>query len=427
MSYSLRIVILLMIACIIGGVVTGQSYYYRLSYLWIFIIIISLVISRLTLIGLTIKRTPRALRSQVGQIFEERFEIINSHFFPRIWIEVRDDSTLPGIKPSHILTLIRGHENRAFIARTRLLERGVFSLGETELLSGDFFGIFSVKMKFPITNHLLVYPMMVQINSFPSPAGWLAGGEALRRRTHQITPNAVGVRDYIHGDPLNRIHWLSTARRNRFIVKEYELDPMAEVWIFLDANRNNQCGSKGELPKLDIREMWKPSVSIPLPASTEEYGVCIAASLARYYLKNGRVVGFVSGGKNFWVLPSDRGARQMGKILETLALVRTDGDHPLQTIIDTQVQNIAKGSTIVLISPSSEGKLALLVVSLMQRGMHPIVILLDRRSFGGENTDYESEDNFILPANIPVIRIKNGDDLSAVLSQNGGNEKFKPL
>jgi len=425
MSYSLRIVILLTIACILGGVITGQSYYYRFAYVWGFIILISWLYTQLSLVGLSIRRTPRTLRSQVGQIFEERFEIINHRSIPRIWVEVKDDSTLPGIKQSHILTLIRSHEVRTFVARTRLLERGVFSLGETELLASDFFGLFSVKKKFPAVDHLLVYPMMVPINSFPSPAGWLAGGEALRRRTHQITPNAAGVRDYVQGDPLNRIHWLSTARRNRFIVKEYELDPMAEVWIFLDVERNNQFEIKEELPKLEMREMWRPSVSIPLPASTVEYAVCIAASLSRYYLKNGRVVGFVSAGKNLWVLPSDRGARQMGKILETLALIRGDGNLPLQAVVNAQIQNLARGSTILLITPSSEEKITPLVISLIQRGMHPIVIFLDRHSFRDEAIEIP-ELNLSVPATVPVFHVKKGDKLENVLSQDNGKVKFKP-
>ena len=49
-----------------------------------------------------------------------------------------------------------------------------------------------------------------------------------------------GVREYVDGDPLNRIHWMSTARRDRLMVKEFELDPQSDVWIFLDAEREVQ-------------------------------------------------------------------------------------------------------------------------------------------------------------------------------------------
>ncbi len=428
MKNSLRIVIFLTVICVMGGIITGQSYYYRLSYLWIGVIILSWMVSRVSLAGLTVKRIPRALRSQVGHIFEERFEVINNRFLPHLWVEVKDNSTLPGIQTSHILSRIHGHDTCSFLTKSRLLERGIFSLGDTEFIGGDFFGLFTTRKKFPVEHHLLVYPMMVQIDNFPSPAGWLAGGEALKRRTHQITPNAVGVRDYVPGDPLNRIHWLSTARRNRFIVKEYELDPMAEVWIFLDAEQrvHVQGIAKPEIPQLDVRENWRPSVNIPLPASTDEYSVCIAASLARYYLKNGRVVGFVSAGKNLWVIPSDRGSRQIGKILETLALLKSDGNLPLQAVVEAQVRNLPRGSTVLIISPADENHIAPIIISLTQRGMHPIVVFLDSHSFGKELNE-QPAGKISIPLNIPIFRVKNGDDLTNVLSQKGGKEKYRGL
>lgn len=425
MNYSLRIVIILTAVCLMGGVITGQSYYYRLSYFWAIIILVSWLISRASLAGVTVKREPRSLRSQVGQIFEERFEVINKKSFPHLWVEIKDESPLPGITTSHVMSFLRGHETRSFISKTRLLQRGVFSLGKTELLGGDFFGLFSVKKEFPVEHHLLVYPMMVQINKFPGPAGWLAGGEALKRRTHQITPNAVGVRDYVPGDPLSRIHWLSTARRNRLIVKEYELDPMAEVWIFLDADRNVHTLSDITLepPKLDMKEVWRPFVHIPLPPSTEEYAVCAAASLARYYIRNGRVVGFASAGKNLWVIPSDRGARQLGKILETLTLFKCDGNLPLQALVEAQIRNIPRGSTVLIISPANETLIAPIVLMIIQRGMHPIVVSLDSYSFGKEQE--EKSDEVVVPINIPVFRVKNGDDLSSILSQNSKEQKYR--
>src|SRR5258707_1286157 len=63
--------------------------------------------------------------------------------------------------------------------------------------------------------------------------GRMPGGDALRRRTHYVTANAAGVRDYGPGGSFNRIHWRSTARRDRLIVKEFELDPLSDIWIFL--------------------------------------------------------------------------------------------------------------------------------------------------------------------------------------------------
>ena len=213
--------------------------------------------------------------------------------------------------------------------------------------------------------------MMVEVHAFPSPIGWLSGGEALRRRTHQITANAAGVRDYAPGDPLNRIHWLSTARRNRLIVKEFELDPLAEVWIFVDASRYVHTALPKQPLELEEREMWRPSVKIPLPPSTEEYAVSIAASLARFFLQHGRAVGLVYAGRYFSLLSTERGGRQLGKILETLALLRADGVMPVQALVDAEVRSLPRGSTVIVITPSTGNEVVISAELLSRRGMRP--------------------------------------------------------
>jgi uncharacterized protein (DUF58 family) len=258
--------------------------------------------------------------------------------------------------------------------------------------------------------------MMFDVQAFPSPIGWLSGGEALRRRTHQITANASGVREYAPGDPLNRIHWLSTARRNRLIVKEFELDPMAEVWLFLDACRFVHTTLPYEPKPLEEREMWRPSLKIRLPPSSEEYSISVAASLARFYLQRGRVVGLVSSGKDFRVLPAERGGRQMGKILEALALLRAEGRLPIEGLVEAEVRNLPRGSTVVLITPATDRSVVVSVELLSRRGMRPVVVLLDSVSFGGtEGTDDLIKDMEFI--NIPVCRVANGDDLSVTLSE----------
>ena len=187
--------------------------------------------------GLNLKRTIRASRAQVGQVFEEQFDILNSSRFPLFWLELRDESPLPGSQGEYVLNLIKGKKVRSFLLRTRLYQRGVFHLGPVSLAYGDIFGLFRGTRTITTARAtLIVYPPLFNIANFPAPPGLLPGGEELRKQTHQITPNAAGVREYYPGDPLNRIHWLSTARRSRLMVKEFELDPLADVWIFIIRN-----------------------------------------------------------------------------------------------------------------------------------------------------------------------------------------------
>jgi uncharacterized protein (DUF58 family) len=414
-TFAVRVVLVLLILSLLAGAMSGNQLYYRLSYLWALVLVFSWAMSWTALRNVQLRRTVRSLRSQVGLVFEERFEIINSSRLPRLWIEVHDDSTLPGQRGSHVLTLIGGRESRSYLARTRLQERGVFKLGPTRLLAGDLFGLFPVQRVFENEDTLLVYPMLFEVNRFPNPPGLLPGGEALRRRTPQITSNAAGVREYINGDPLNRIHWASTARRNRLIVKEFELDPLAEVWIFVDAYQGIHYSKPYQKIEYDPQEFWRKRSKYELPPATEEYAVSIAASLARYYLQRGRAVGTVTSGHSLQVLPADRGGRQLGKILESLALVRAVGNLPLQGLVEIQARHLPRGSTAILITTSAEKSEFQIADVLLRRGMRPVVVLLDTLSFGG----FSDSDKIVAQLQflgVPVCKVAEGDDLTNKLS-----------
>lgn len=415
MTTGQQIVLILLGLSIVAGAVSGAQIYYRLAYLWGLLFGGSWLWSFIALRGVRVRRTARALRAQVGQIFEERYDVDNPGRLPRLWLTIRDESPLPGSQGSRVYPVVEGKRGRSYVARTRLTQRGVFPLGPTILESGDPFGLFPVSQTIPANDSLLVFPMLVDIRSFPSPPGVMPGGEALRRRTPQITPNAAGVREYAPGDPLSRIHWLSSARRDRLMSKEFELDPQTEVWILLDAMADVQAKIPYTPPVIEVENLRRMSNQQFLPPSTEEYAVSIAASLARYYLRQERSVGFASAGQSISVLPPDRSGRQLSKILEALALLRAEGELPLQGLVEIQAQHLSRGSTVVFITSSVQEEVALAADYLVRRGLRPIAVLLDSDSFNGPTgTDLVAA--MLSSLRIPMRRVKNGDDLEAALS-----------
>jgi uncharacterized protein (DUF58 family) len=386
--------------------------------------------------GLSLRRIARASRAQVGQVFEEQFDILNSSRFPLFWLELRDESPLPGSDGEYVLNFIKGKNIRSFLLRTRLYQRGVFQLGPVSLAFGDIFGLFRGNRKITARSTLIVYPPLFKINQFPAPPGLLPGGEALRRQTHQITPNAAGIREYFPGDPLNRIHWLSTMRRNRLIVKEFELDPYADVWIFIDSESSAQASTsvRGSqeayenfwdwLPLLELPAFTEPVIStdlkgemakIGLAPSTVEYSVSISASLAYYFLKQRRAVGLVSLARTFTLLPADRSNRQLGKVLETLALLVADGDYPLSSWVEKEARQLSRGSIVILVTPSNRPDFPYLADHLRHMGLRPIVILIDAATFGKPQS---SSDIFqqVKQLDIPVYLVAKGDNLTSKLS-----------
>ncbi len=415
MTVGARIVIILLLVSVIAGVVSGVSIYFRLAYIWAVLLIVSWIWSWQILRGVKLARKARATRAHVGHILEERIELDNSGRLPRLWLAVSDRSTLPDSAGSRLFPLVEPGRGRTYLSRTRLLQRGVFPLGPTSLESGDPFGLFPVEQVYQSTESLLVYPLLVDIHDFPNPAGVLPGGEALRRRTPQVTPNAAGVREYAPGDSMSRIHWVSTARRNRLMTKEFELDPQAEVWIILDASETGQASLPFTWPKKTKEDLWRSKFEFALPPSTEEYSVSSAASVARYYLSLGRSVGFVSSGQTSSMIPPDRGGRQLSKILESLALLRAEGTLPIWGLVDIQAQHLARGSTIILITHSVEQDVVLAADFLARRGLRPVVVLIDAASFNGPAGTDELASG-LKYMRVPIRVVRRDADLGNALS-----------
>ena len=393
--------------------------YYRIIYLLLALLTIAFLWAVLALRGLTATRSARVLRLPVGQIFEERFEVRNESWYGRLWIEVKDLSPLPEKQGSRVISGIGPHQLRSYFSRTLLIQRGAFRLGPTVLISGDPFGFFAVNKVIPSEKTLLVFPYMVNLQKFPEPGGELPGGRALRRKSLEVTPYAAGVREYAPGDPLNRIHWKTTARKDRLMVKEFEQDPQADVWLLLDA----QAGTHSALA--DIRRVDRANhywiipqkLVIPLPPNSFEYGVSCAASVADYYLKRGRSVGFACAAQTLSVLPAEKGVRQMGKLLETLAFLQPEGNLSLVGLIEGQANQIPKGSTVVLITALCSELLELAIEMLLRKDLRPVVIGLDAVSFGARPKDCGVFER-LRAYGIPVRIIRNGDDLKNSLEND---------
>jgi uncharacterized protein (DUF58 family) len=399
--------------------------YTRLLVTLLIILFVNAIWAGFSLTGINISRKSRISRKQVGEIFTENFELHNRSIIPKIWLKITDQAALSGVAGSRIITWLGSQQNYAYLAYSLLENRGWFTLSPTTIESGDIFGLFLIRKTFQSYSRLLIIPHTFDVKGFPSPFGNLPGGRALRQKTLEVTPYAAGVREFVPGDPLKRIHWPSSARQQKLIVKEFEKDPLAEVWIFIDAQADMHVKTK--VPDFQsAREYWlvkyswmKKSPEYALPKDTEEYAISIAASLAKYYIQQSREVGLVSAGQNYSILPAERGERQLGKVLETLAVVQAKGEIPFWHLVSSQISHLARGTTMILITPSNDEKLLTVVMDLIQRGLMPVVILIDQSSFGCEEDVSLLEEKFTAQG-IMTFVVRYGDDLSKAL----GSSKF---
>jgi uncharacterized protein (DUF58 family) len=401
-------------ACVIAGLVSGRPVFFNLSYVCLGLLLVSFLWSRTALRGVLVTRRPGGTRSQVGRAFEEAITLVNRSRIPKLWVEFRDESELPDHRASIVMVGIGGGRERSQLVRTYCTLRGRFRLGPARLHAGDPFGLFPVSRPIPQVHQLVVLPLVTPLPSFPLPSGRLPGGVAVTEPTHQITPNAAGVREYQPGDGFNRIHWMSTARRRRLIVKEFELDPLGDVWVVLDTNRAAQWA----LPK-EERAAWESPFlprRITLPPATIEYGVACAASLVHHFLRQDRSVGLLAYDRLRHSIQPDRGAPQLTRALETLAVLDGAGETAVEDVLRIEDTHLTRGAMILVVTASVSPGLVPALRGLRMRSLAPVLVLLSSGSFGA------SEDNAVPAleagrAGIPLRQVRCGDSLEASLSR----------
>jgi len=413
------ILFLLSVSALFGGLYTGRELFFNIAYMLGLILLVSFGWAWASLRWVKLSRITRTRRTQVGRPLEEIFRVHNTSWVPKLWLEVRDYSDVPAHYASYVVNGLRGHESTMWRVQTVCQRRGRYQLGPMRLRTSDPFGLFALEKPLEATATVVVYPMTADVYDFTLPQGLLPGGDALRRRTHYVTTNAAGIRDYAPGDSFSRIHWRSSARRGRLIVKEFELDPLADVWIVVDMSIFDQASAEeidDGYQTTDVLYALERRQKFKLPASTEEYVVTIAASMAQYFLRLDRSVGMLAYGQVGEVVQPDRGERQQNRILETLAVLRAEGEMPLEDVVTAEAHLFPRGSTIIAVTPTTRQAWAGAARQLRQRGMRVVSILVNPESFGGRHSS-ESLLPLLQGRGLGAYTVNNGDDLTAVLSR----------
>lgn len=366
----------------------GRDIFLNLSYLFGGLLVLSYLWARLSLLGVRVTRQLRSNRSQVGKYAEETLTVENTAPLPKLWLEVRDFSDLPGHRVSRVLNWLPAHARRSWVTRTPCQRRGRFRLGPITLYAGDPFGLFVLRRDLELTGSIVVYPLTADLPAFAPRLGELSGGSLRSRRTHHITTNVAGVRDYVPGDSFGRIHWRSSARTGRLIVKEFELDPQADVWLFLDMEMDAHVGELPP-PALEPVATLPPVLREPLRApaldpTTEEHAVAIAAALARHFLDRGSAVGLVTYARDQrrLIAQADRGARQLDRLLSMLAVVHSFGRVPLGQVLDAETVYLTRNAVAIVVTPAVERTAwPAGLRRLAQRGVRTLAVVIDPAGF----------------------------------------------
>jgi uncharacterized protein (DUF58 family) len=125
--------------------------------------------------------------------------------------------------------------------------RGCYEVGMTVIRITDLFGLMTLRFdmrrfSFYKMAQLLVYPKAAPPNSVMSKA-WDAKqfGAAFLKQAEQGDSTA-GIRCYMPGDPLRRIHWKNSVKHGTLLIKQYDVDMRETSLILLDSCTKDLTG-----------------------------------------------------------------------------------------------------------------------------------------------------------------------------------------
>jgi uncharacterized protein (DUF58 family) len=182
--------------------------------------------------------------------------------------------------------------------------RGLYTFSPLQLHSRGPFGLFRTQHTLAAPGEVLIYPVyhpLQRLRVFEKRE--IAEQQSLRiGRGSQI----IGTREYRPGDSLRQIHWRSTARAGKLVVKEFTDDDQPSMTVVLDLQMGSNVG-QGKF-------------------STFETAIRMAASLGYYATQRNIPFHLVASSKQ-WTPPAK--PLSWWAILNYLARVETDGQESL--------------------------------------------------------------------------------------------------
>jgi len=385
----------LMLVVLLTGLATGFDLMVRLNYVFAAVLVVSYLwaTAGLQRLGAEVSR-PKG-RLSVGDTITEEIIVRNNGGAPKAWVEVEDRSDIPGFRVRRVTGLGVLVSFSRFTASAMLPRRGEYSLGPLMVRASDPFDLFPQEAAFGGVEKLLVFPRIVALPDFAGPSAQLVGESSPRQWAHAISTDSSSVRQYVPGDSESRIHWLTTARVDMLMVKQFDRGSANHVWVVFDMDAGTVAGEGAE--------------------STDEYGATLAASAVDKYLRMALPVGYSAAGSESLVVYPERGGHQRERIMRHLASARPTGRTPLLEVLAGLEPRLSYSSSLIVITAAGDGEWTSALATLGRRGVRVTAALLDRGSFGGEGN--EQAIRSLMRGGVRTFSVRRDVSLYASLSE----------
>jgi len=295
------------------------------------------------------------------------------------------------------LLMLWPRTSRMLSYRLRCHRRGYYQIGAAVLETGDVFGLYKRFKTIAPPAFITIQPKIIPLLGFDIASRRPLGEIRMQHRLFEDPSRISGVRRYERGDPLNRIHWASTARTGLLHSKQYEATSIAGVTLIVDLHSESFTG-KEEPVRSEISIKCAVAIANAVQLMDQQVGIITNGVDAAERMKfegwdfdmRTRDAAKNSGGRidedprlKPQKVSTRRGADQFFNIRSQLARVEKNAGLPLPELLVEVQSELPRDATVVPILGEVSPELALALGNLVRSGyvVTPIVNCFDEYAF----------------------------------------------
>ncbi len=266
--------------------------------------------------------------------------------------------------------------------------RGVYLFEKFIISSYGAFGLFKFSKTINIHDELVVLPNLTNLNSLFFSAIKGAGYKySSKSRNNLDATLPYNVREYRRGDNRKLVHWRSTARHNKLMVKELESEQSLSIQIILDTQKGMNTGLGKE--------------------SSFEYFIKFAGSILKLCIEKSHRADFIYyQDEKINILTDDTPIRQ---ILDNLAHINNDSKIKVRELI--KEKEIDFNSVIIPFFLNPDEKDIELLSEMYRNNYSVMPIFAEINSF--DKNHFPIKD-IIAKCPFKYITIKQGEKLTGI-------------
>ncbi len=263
--------------------------------------------------------------------------------------------------------------------RVNCKTRGVYSIGDAMIVSGDMFGMNTtskaLKCEPNKSNTVVVLPRTVNLEEHFT-SSFYHSGDVIKNHSLLSDPLYIaGAREYTPLDPMNKINWKQTAAHGKLMVNNEEFTQRHRFNIMLNMNSRDIEQSAYPSSPESIEQCITVTASILDRISSENVPVRIISNTPPDAVSDEYAADFDGIGKKIMFTPAFEGKRDMISALRMLSSIRTEMSCPIEKMLDYILEHhevFSESGNLIVVSAYISQRMIIFHNEMRRNGVHVI-------------------------------------------------------